>query len=260
MNEEKVIRLEAENFFENSNILNPYTDSSEKLYSLKLKLADFYSSQYKAIFLDQLAISLKKYLQDHRDKSHNGLPKEDCDIEIAMEKILFYLSQELNTLPKIVHQKEDIIENIKRDKVFVSYSHLDIEYLVDINRHFKPFLNKIDFWDDSNIQPGQKWKEEIKNAISQAKVAILLVSTDFLGSEFIRNEELPDLLSAAENEGAAILTVILRPSLFEEFEEINIYQAMNPPNSPVSKMDENDKEEFYVNLVRQTKRILNDEK
>lgn len=260
MNEEKIIRLEAKEFFENSNILNPYTDSSEKLYSLKSKLSDFYSSENKAIFLDQLAISLKDYLQEHRNKSHNGLPKEDCEIEIATEKILFYLTQELNTLPKIVHQKEEIIENIKRDKVFVSYSHSDIEYLTDVKRHFKPFLNKIDFWDDSNIQPGQKWKEEIKSAISQAKVAILLVSTDFLGSEFIRNEELPDLLNAAENEGAAILTVILRPCLFEEFNDINIYQAMNSPSLPVSKMNSNEKEELFVNLVRQTKRILNDEK
>jgi len=31
---------------------------------------------------------------------------------------------------------------------------------------------------------------------------------------------------------------------------------MNPPNKPVSRMDENEKEELYVNLVRQTKRIL----
>lgn len=260
MNEEKIIRLEAEEFFENSEILNPYTDSSDKLYSLKSKLSNFYSSENKAIFLDELTILLQDYLQDHRDKSHNGIPKEDCQVEIATEKILFYVKQELNTLPTIVHQKENITENIAREKVFVSYSHSDSEYLKDIKRHFKPFLDKIDFWDDSNIQPGQKWKDEIKNAISKAKVAILLVSTDFLGSEFIRNEELPELLNAAENEGAAILTVILRPCLFEEFENINIYQAMNSPNIPVSKMDENQKEELYVNLVRQTKRILSGEK
>lgn len=260
MNDEKIIRIESGEFFESSNLLNPHIDSSEKLYSLKSKLSNFYSSENKAIFLDELTILLQDYLLDHRHKSHYGLPKEDCIIEIAIEKILFYIKQELNTLPTIVHQKENITENIAREKVFVSYSHSDSEYLKDIKRHFKPFLDKIDFWDDSNIQPGQKWKEEIKNAISKAKVAILLVSTDFLGSEFIRNEELPDLLNAAENEGAAILTVILRPCLFEEFNEINIYQAMNSPSLPISKMDDNQKEELFVNLVRQTRRILSEEK
>ena len=260
MNEEKIIRLESQEFFENSNLLNPHTDSSEKLSSLKSKLYDFYSSENKAIFLDELEILTINYLQDHRDKSHGGKADENCYLEQSVEKVLFYLKQEINTLPKIVHKKNETVENLKRETVFVSYSHSDSTFLSDVKRHFKPFLQKIDFWDDNNIQPGQKWKEEIKQAMSKAKVAILLLSTDFLGSEFIRNEELPELLNAAENEGAVILTVILKPCLFEEFSEINVYQAMNSPSLPVSKMNENEKEELYVNLVRQTLKILADEK
>ena len=114
----------------------------------------------------------------------------------------------------------------------------------------------IDYWDDSKILPGQKWKEEIRKAINETKVAILLVSTDFLGSEFISTNELPPLLKAAEENGAVILTVILKPCLFEEFTELNQYQSLNPPNRPAIKMDSTEQEELYVNLVRQTKRIL----
>lgn len=83
------------------------------------------------------------------------------------------------------------------------------------------------------------------------------MSTDFLGSEFITSDELPPLLNAAEKEGAVILIVILKPCLFEEFPELNQFQAMNPPSKPISRMTEDDKEELLVNLVRQTKRILN---
>ena len=135
-------------------------------------------------------------------------------------------------------------------------SHRDTEYLADIKRHFKPFLKHIDFWDDSKIEPGQKWKDEIIKAINETKVAILLVSTDFLGSDFIATNELPPLLKAAEEEGAVILIVIVKPCLFDEFPDLNQFQAMNPPNRPTSKMDVNEREELYVNLVRQTKRIL----
>lgn len=143
-----------------------------------------------------------------------------------------------------------------RQKVFISYSHFDKEYLTDIQRHFKPFLSQLDFWDDTKIQPGQKWKTEIAKAINETKVAILLVSTDFLGSDFISTDELPPLLKAAEESGAVILTVILKPCLFEEFNKLNQYQAMNPPSKPVIKMDYSEREELYVNLVRQTKKIL----
>ena len=82
------------------------------------------------------------------------------------------------------------------------------------------------------------------------------MSTDFLGSDFISTDELPPLLKAAEKDGAVILTIIVKPCLFEEFSELNQYQAMNNPNLPVSKMDINEREELFVNLVRQTKKIL----
>jgi hypothetical protein len=63
-------------------------------------------------------------------------------------------------------------------------------------------------------------------------------------------------LAAAEKEGAVILIVILKPCLFEEFEELNQFQAMNPPSRPVSRMTLDEKEELLVNLVRQTKKIM----
>jgi hypothetical protein len=67
---------------------------------------------------------------------------------------------------------------------------------------------------------------------------------------------LPPLLKAAEEGGAVILTIIVKPCLFEEFNELNQYQAMNPPSRPVIKMEYSEKEELYVNLVRQTMKIL----
>ena len=260
MNEdEKIIRNEAEEFYygEIENSINAQPVDDFKL--IKYRLRDFYTPENKAIFLDEIQLRIADNLKNHRDSAHEGQASPTCSYEITAEKLLFYIRQEIDTFPKIAHQKHESKGGKSRKKVFISYSHLDKEYLNDIRRHFKPFLSHIDFWDDTKIQPGQKWKEEIKKAINETKVAILLVSTDFLGSEFIATDELPPLLKAAEEEGAVILIVILKPCLFEEFPELNQYQAMNPPSKSVLKMDYDEKEELYVNLVRQTKRILQDE-
>jgi len=256
MEEEKIIRNEAKDFFNNEIEDSNNGEAIEDFHLIKSRLNDFYTPESKSIFLDEIEKLIIKTLQYHRDKAHGGKPGENCQLEIKPDKLLFYIKQEIDTLPIVAHQKNMTNLTQERSKVFVSYCHLDNEYLIDIKRHFKPFLNQIDFWDDTKILPGQKWKNEIMKAIDVAKVAILLVSTDFLGSEFISTNELPPLLQAAEENGAVILIVVLKPCLFEKFDSLNQYQAMNPPNKPIIKMDYSEKEELYVNLVRQTIRIL----
>lgn len=258
MNPEEIIRKEAKDFFQRKIQRNDRIQAIDIFNALQTRLLDFYADEHKALFIDEIEMLVKTDLQEHRDTSHGGLAGKNCSQEEIPEKLIFYLHQEKGILPLVAHQKFKTIDERPRNGVFVSYAHIDSEYLNDVKRHFKPFLNQLDFWDDTKILVGSIWKDEIANAIDRAKVAILLVSTDFFGSDFISSNELPRLLELAEKEGTVILTVILKPCLFEEFNEINQYQAMNSPNNPVSKMDENEKEELYVNLVRQTKRILND--
>lgn len=257
--DEKIIRDEAKNFYNHKLENSANQQPVEDFKLVKYRLSDFYTPENKAIFLDEIQSLMLFDLKEHRDKHHCGKASPNCLIEKTTETLLYYIRQEIDTFPKIAHQKFNESLSHTRDKVFVSYSHLDDEYLTDIQRHFKPFLKQIDFWDDTKIKPGQKWREEIRKAINQTKVAILLVSTDFLGSEFIATDELPPLLDAAEKDGAVIMILILKPCLFEEFPDLNQYQAMNPPSRTILSMGYEEKEELYVNLVRQTKRILNNE-
>jgi len=67
----------------------------------------------------------------------------------------------------------------------------------------------IDLWDDTKIKSGMNWRQAVNDAMQTARVAILLVSADFLASEFIVKNELSPLLAAASNEGTLILPVIL---------------------------------------------------
>jgi TIR domain len=49
----------------------------------------------------------------------------------------------------------------------------------------------IDPWVDTRISAGEKWKEEIRKALAQARAGVLLISADFVASNFIIDNELP---------------------------------------------------------------------
>jgi serine/threonine protein kinase len=139
---------------------------------------------------------------------------------------------------------------ITRDKVFISYSHKDAEWLAKLRSFLVPLERMgIPIWDDTQIKPGNLWRNEIKKALGSAKVALLLVSSDFLASDFINDQELPTLLKAAQNDGALILQVVLRPVMLEGT-TLYEYQAVNSASNPLSGVDKNKREEVFVEIAR----------
>src|SRR5687767_3085904 len=98
----------------------------------------------------------------------------------------------------------------QRMAVFVSYSHADRRWVDRLRVHLVPLIREeeLDLWEDSRILAGKRWRQEIANAIDRAAVAVLLVSADFLASDFVASEELPQLLHKAESEGLIVIPLI----------------------------------------------------
>ena len=69
-----------------------------------------------------------------------------------------------------------------------------------------------------------------------AKVAVLLVSADFMASDIISSNELPSILANAKDNGTIILPIILNASWFSENKNLSQYQAANDPAKPLNKL------------------------
>jgi hypothetical protein len=145
--------------------------------------------------------------------------------------------------------REHSRNSAEQNLVFVSYSHADARWLTGMRAHLKPLERRgvIALWDDTKIKPGTHWREEIQSALESAKVAVLLVSADFLASDFIATNELPPLLNAAKERGTLILALIVRPCRFEKT-ELARFQAVNPPSKPLSAISSSRREDWYVKL------------
>lgn len=99
------------------------------------------------------------------------------------------------------------MEERNNHTIFISYSYKDEEWKDRLVKHLKVFhLEGIlpDLWNDSRIGVGEEWFPRIKKAIESARAAILLISTDFLISNFITTEEIPRLLERREKEGLRV--------------------------------------------------------
>lgn len=145
-----------------------------------------------------------------------------------------------------------------RTKVFISYSHEDQSWLERLQVHLKPLEREgcIDRWDDTRITAGQKWKTEIQKALDQARVAVLLISADFLASDFVAEDELPKLLSAAANEGLVVMPIILAPSRFARMPSLSQFQAVNGLDRPLISLDRGQQEDIWVKLTADIEETL----
>src|SRR5262245_41448071 len=147
----------------------------------------------------------------------------------------------------------------RQTHVFISYSHKDKDWLERLRVHLRPLereLPQLEIWDDTRIKVGSKWRAEIASVTARTKVAVLLVSADFLASDFIANNELPPLLQAAESDGARILSVILSPSRFEKMPSLSQFQTVNDPSEPLVDMESGKREVVFVKVADAIEELL----
>lgn len=145
--------------------------------------------------------------------------------------------------------------------IFVSYSHKDQVWLSKL----KVFLTVLEqrgllrFWDDSQLVPGNPWEQQIRDVLDASKAGLLLVSQDFLGSQFVKDVELSKLLHAAKQAGKQIFWVHLRPStVFTSHKEITEFQSLlSDPKTPLAALDDVKQEAALVELTEKLMKYAN---
>jgi hypothetical protein len=118
------------------------------------------------------------------------------------------------------------------------------------------------------MEGGDDWKMEIEKALTEAKVAVLLVSQDFLSSQFIIQEELPRILAHEATGQMTVLPVFLSPSLVEDigFPDprtggrgkilLTKFQGYGRPEKPLSELEWSARERIYAELARRLQSLL----
>lgn len=142
-----------------------------------------------------------------------------------------------------------------KNGIFVSYSHKDKEWLDLLMVHLKPLVRteKVRIWNDTDIKPGSKWRDEITENIEKSRIALLLVSPNFLASDFIMETEFPEILKHATNGKTIIYWVAVSFSLYKTTQLKDI-QCVNTSSKPLESLSKSD---LNLELVEISKKIAN---
>jgi internalin A len=145
-----------------------------------------------------------------------------------------------------------------RDEVFISYSHKDKRWRDDLDTNLKPYLRNgsVKSWSDIQIAPGSTWFEEIMLALADVGVAVLLVTPNFLASDFIHEHELGPLLKEADRGGVQILWLPIRESAYKQTALKN-YQAVLDPARPLASMTPAARDRAWVKICEEIQRAVN---
>lgn len=131
-----------------------------------------------------------------------------------------------------------------RNKVFISYAREDDHVANDLQKHLTTRLrSEASVWIDKELQAGDKWEATLNSALQSSNCALLLLSVDFLCSDYITQHELPRILREGER-GLRIMPVLVRDCSWANEPSIGKLQLVLPPNEPLSAMRERSRSDY----------------
>ncbi len=223
--------------------------------------------QYNAIrvipdYFDEVMMRLRERFLN---KPIEAIPYPDSSVDDSKDISSSDLPPELkiSSPPQELIKDESYKPNLRtkkilRDQVFISYSHSDKDWLTKFRTVLRPLekSSSVRVWADTEIKVGDKWREKIEEALVSAKIAVLLVSPNFLASDFINEEELPRILEASEKEGLIIIWLPISASLYN-MTFIGNYQSAHDPSEPLDALSVAEQNKVFVKIANVIVRELN---
>lgn len=186
--------------------VGPKTESSERLqYYLDKSIETL--SRASALGLPQAELQFAQQVDDLIDPDQRGeLLQQLHDIRKNLLK---------KTARAIEAPGYDAKGTGKRPiSVFISYSHRDKPLCEQLRTHLSLLRRQglIQDWYDRGILAGDEWAKAIDERLNSAQVILLLISSDFLASDYCLEIETKAALARLDRKEAIVAPILLRES------------------------------------------------
>jgi hypothetical protein len=143
----------------------------------------------------------------------------------------------------------------RRCRVFVSYARIDEPYRQRLDVHLAPLVREglIEVWSDRSVAVGSDWQHDIQHELATADVMILLVTPDFVASNYCFEKELPEALRRHEEDGLRILPVHVKSVDLVNL-PIRRFQGLPADLRPISAW--HDPDEAWLHVAQGVRRLV----
>ncbi len=140
-------------------------------------------------------------------------------------------------------------------KIFYCYAHEDRALRDELERHLSPLkrLGRITEWYDRDIQAGVEWEREIAAQLDSADIVLLLVSSDFMYSDYCYSLEMQRALERHKRREAYVIPILLRPV---DWDETPISQLRTLPSDrkPITQWP--DRDEAFLDVTKGIRKMV----
>ena len=142
-----------------------------------------------------------------------------------------------------------LIEPMKPIKLFYCYAREDKRFRNMLERYLSTMKRSswVSSWHDGMINAGDDWKQKIDEQIRAADVILLLISPDFMSSDYCYGVEMKRALERHEAKEACVIPIILRPTDWEDAPFYNL-QVLPTNGKPLTRWQ--DRDEAFLDIAR----------
>ena len=143
-------------------------------------------------------------------------------------------------------------------RAFCSYAHEDDTLKRELVRHLAILTrnNKIDVWNDRDINAGEDWRKQIDANLTRADIVLFLLSADFFASDYINSVEIKEALERQRRDACRIVPILIRPTAWEH-SRLSAFQIIPQDKGKVLAVTSwANRDEAWVEVVRRISRVI----
>jgi hypothetical protein len=142
--------------------------------------------------------------------------------------------------------------------VFISYSHKDRKYKDELMAHLSVLQRKgaVTFWSDEKMVVGMHMEDTIRGRLNNSQIVLLLISANYLASDFILNVEMKYVSQLADKKDKLVIPIILSPAAWEKINFLSKRKVLPDGGRPLATYTKAGRDKVFAEIVKEIEKSI----